>query len=279
MIEQAMLMELVASTESIRPDWDDALRRAGYRGRYLPRSEKPFPARQAAVLVAVALAVIYVVSAVAAGSSRGPVYWLFDRSSETYPVLQEPQLGQWTSTLRAGFELVPTLNGLQPTVRSIPVLEGEVAGHRFEMEVYLNDGTVWVGLNPGGPASPYYGTDIPAVAGGGGGFPMHGLRQPDTDDLHWVGWTLYVPGPIEPSGGGTGPKWVYGLAASNVRHVDLEGDHGAVASVPTFGGPSDLGVDVRVWVCVLRLDQLVHTIVPRDASGDALEHWHLPQAE
>jgi hypothetical protein len=30
---------------------------------------------------------------------------------------------------------------------------------------------------------------------------------------------------------------------------------------------------------MLRLDHLVHTIVPRDKDGHALEHWHLPIAQ
>jgi hypothetical protein len=27
------------------------------------------------------------------------------------------------------------------------------------------------------------------------------------------------------------------------------------------------------------IDQLVHTIVPRDEDGEALEHWRLPAAQ
>ena len=279
MNERAILMELVQPAETLQPDWHDALRRAGFAGRHFPQREKPFRVRRVAVLVAAALAVVYAVSALAAESPRGVVYWLFDRSGETYPVAQEPHLGAWMLARRAGWQLVPTDKGLMPTVRSVPVLEGRVAGQRFELEVYSWQGELWVGLNPGGPAPPYYGTDVPAAAGGAGGFPIYGLRPPDGSDLHWVGWTLSVPGPIEPSGGGTGPKYMYGLAAPNVRQVDLEGDDGTVARVPAFAGPPELGADVRVWVAVLRLDQLVHTLVPRDANGHALEHWRLAQAQ
>jgi hypothetical protein len=278
-----MLVELVESTESVEPDWADALRRAGYRGRYLPRREQPARWRRVAVIAAAAFVLLYIVSAVAAGNPHGVVYWLFDRSSKTYPVLQEPKLGRWTSRERAGDTLVRTDEGLVPSVRSVPVIEAEVAGEPVELEVFFEDEHLAVALNPGGPPKPYHGTDVPALVGGAesSGSPIYGLA-PDTGPLdrqHWVGSTLFVPGPIEPTGGGTGPKYLFGLAAPNVRRVDLEGDHGAVVSVPAFPGPPSLGVNVRVWVAVLRLDQLVHTIVPRDVDGDALEHWHLPEAQ
>jgi hypothetical protein len=282
MNERTMLMELVETTESVEPDWDDALKRAGYGGRYFPRREEPFRRRRLALLVAAALVLLYIVSAVAADSPHGVVYWLFDRSPKTYPVLQEPKLGEWKSEDRAGFDFVRTDKGLVPRVRSVPVMEAEVAGEPMELQMFFRDGHLGVGINPGGTPKPYHGTDIPAAIGGAGaaGYPIYGL-EPDTGPLglHWVGWTLHVPGPIEPTGGGTGPKYMFGLAAPNVRRVALEGDHGTVVSVPAFPGPSTLGVNVRVWVAVLRLDQLVQTIVPWDENGDALEHWHLPEAQ
>jgi hypothetical protein len=287
MNERTMLMELVESTESVAADWSDALKRAGYGGRYFPRRKEPFRRPRLALLVAAALVLLYIVSAVAADGPRGVVYWLFDRSPKTYPVLQEPKLGEWTMAKRTGFGYVQTDNGLvpsgtaEPQVWSVPVNQGEVAGQGFEIEVYFGPGDhLWVGLSPGGPAKPLKGMDIPQLAGGAGGLPIYGL-EPDNGPLglHWVGWALSVPGPIEPSGGGTGPKYMYGLAAPNVRRVDLEGDHAVVVSLPTFAGPSTLGVNVRVWVAVLRLDQLVRTIVPRDENGDALEHWRLPEAQ
>jgi hypothetical protein len=288
--ERTMLMELVESAESIEPDWQNALSRAGYGGRYFPRREEPFRWRRAIVLVAVTLAVIYAVAAVASDRRLGVVYWLFDRSAKTYPVLQEPQLGQWTYAERASFGYVQTDKGPVPTespdpqVWSVPVIQGEVAGQRFEMEVFFHGQTgsgseLTVGLSPGGPAKAPHGTDVPGFGSAAGGSPVHGLYEPDEGDIHWVGSTLYVPGPIEASGGGTGPKYFYGPAAPNVRRVDLEGDDSLVVRVPTFAGPSDFGLNVRVWVAVLRLDQLVHTIVPRDANGHALEHWHLQEAQ
>jgi hypothetical protein len=288
--ERTMLMELVESTESVEPDWQDALSRAGYGGRYFPRSEGPFRWRRAVVLAAVALTVIYAVAAAASDRHLGVVYWLFDRSSQTYPILQEPQLGEWTYAKRASYGYAQTDKGLVPTpspdpqIWSVPVIQGEVVGQRFEMEAIFRRQTgsgsdLMVGLSPGGPAKPAHGTDVPGLGSAAGGFPVHGLYEPNEADIHWVGSTLYVPGPIEASGGGSGPKYFYGPAAADVRRVDLEGDHGLVVSAPTFAGPSDLGVNMRVWVAVLRLDQLVHTVVPRDENGHALERWHLQEAQ
>jgi hypothetical protein len=57
-----------------------------------------------------------------------------------------------------------------------------------------------------------------------------------------------------------------------------ESEDGTVVSVPTFPGPTDLTVPVRLRIAVLRLDHLVHTIVPRDQNSDALEHWDLELA-
>jgi hypothetical protein len=288
MNEQTMLLELVESTESVEPDWNDALKRAGYRGRYLPRREQPVRWRRVALIAAAAVVLLYVVTAVAADNPHGVVYWLFDRSPKTFPVRQEPALSKWTLAKRSVFGLIQTDKGPVPPagrpqvqIWSVPVIHGELAGQPVEIEVYMGPhNQPAIGLSPGGPPKPAYGTNVPQLAGGAGGFPIYGLQ---TDGgplgLHWVGWTLDVPGPIEPTGGGTGPKYLYGLAAPKVRRVDLEGDHGMVVSVPAFPGPATLGVNVRVWVAAVRLDQLVHTIVPRDANGDALEHWHLPEAQ
>jgi hypothetical protein len=291
-VTEAMLTKLVEAAEAVEPDWDDALRRAGFLGRHFPRgsgargsSRKRLRWRRALVLVAVVLAAIFALSALAGGRQRHVVYWLFDRSGETYPSIQVPRLGEWHHEKRAGLRLLTTPHGLEPEIRTVPVLEGELAGHQWELLAFLasDDAAsaeeLHVGFNPGGRPPPYYGTNVPAFGGGAWGFPMRGLPRHGADELHWVGWSLDVPGPIEPSGGGTGPKYLYGPATADVRHVDLESDHGVVVRVPTFAGPPELGLDVRYWVAVLRLDTLVHTIVPRDAQGKALEHWHLELPE
>jgi hypothetical protein len=284
MSEHALLTKLVEAVDGVEPDWEDALRRAGFTA-CRPRRRT---VRRVLVIAALLLATAFAISALAADRPHSPVYWLFDRSPETYPQLQVPTLGRWHEEKRAGFgPLIKTDHGLEPRVMTVPVLEGEVAGHRFEMEAFVTDvlnpgrpPDLVVGFNPGGPAKPYYGTNIPAAAGGGSGFPVYGLPRAFPErDLHWVGWSLLVPGPIESAGGGTGPKYLSGPAAANVRSVDLLSADGAVVSVPTFLGPSSLGVPVRLWVAVLRLDHLVQTIVPRDANGKALEHWHLDPAE
>lgn len=90
------------------------------------------------VLVAALLAVIYVVTAVAADRPRcGVVYWLFDRSRETYPRTQAPTIGEWLRAEREGLELVRTDERLVPQVLTVSALHGEVAGRRFEMQAFF----------------------------------------------------------------------------------------------------------------------------------------------
>jgi hypothetical protein len=318
--ERAMLMQLVGAAEPVEPDWQDALRRAGYLGRHFPRRRQLLRPRRVLVLVAVALAVTYAVAAVAADSPRvGPAYWLFDRSGETYPVNQVPTLSDWVFRKRGTLGWVPTnkeraciaplrevgpragLNCADPVpeVAAVPVLQGSVAGHRFEMSALVNEEGrtvgpmamrtrgrwrgVSFGFSGGGPAEPTYGTKVPSV-GSSGLAPVRGLPQlvppwaepPEADDLHWLSLTLSIPQRLEASGGGTGPKWLFGVANPRVTRIDLKNENdGTVVSVPTFDGPDQSPLRLRLWVAVLRLDQLVHTVVPRDRDGDALEQWRL----
>jgi hypothetical protein len=281
MTERAMLMQLVEAADSVQPDWEDALRRAGYLRPHFPPTRERLRAPRVLVLVALALAVIYVVSAVAADKPRpGIVYWLFDRSDETYPVEQVPTLGEWVYKKRATFDSIQTKKGLIPEVRAVPVIQGTVARHRFEMQAFFKQ-YLRVGFSAGGPAEKYYGTGVPSLGAVNSGFlPVYGLEKPlKGEEFHWISFVRYVPGPIR-KGGGTGPKWLFGVAHANVSRVDLEDENnGTVVSVPTFAGPSDQGVQVQLWIAVLRLDHLVHTVVPRDKEGDALEHWRLPIAQ
>lgn len=249
--------------------------------------------RRALVFVVVGLACAFTLSAVAAETKRfGPVYWLFDRSEERFPLLQVPTLGEWSSRERVG-GLVETETGLRPQVRPIPVLHGDVAGKRWELQAFFETRNGWptmsrrsapghllcVGLNPGGTPKPYHGTDVPRLGAFSCGQPVHGVQPSRGGESHWVGFGVHVPGPISAAGGGTGPKYLFGTAAPEVRRVDLESNDGTVVSVPTFLGPSDFGVPARFWVSVLRLEHLVHTLVPRDAEGNELERWELPQAQ
>jgi hypothetical protein len=279
MSERTMLMRLVEEAETVEPDWQDALRRAGFAARHRPR----LAARRVLVLAVVLVGVLYAVAAIAADEPGWRIrYWLFDRSPETYPTTQAATVGAWSRAERVD-GLVSTDEGYVPNVVTLPVLHGEVVGRRFEVKAFFREWAfgqdhLCIGFEPGGTPKPWHGTNVPAVGGSSCGAPMHGLRPQGESDLHWVGATVHVPGPIEPTGGGTGPKYLFGPAAPNVRHVDLESRDGTVVRVATFAGPPDLGVRVRLWVAVLRLDHLVHTIVPRDDEGEALEHWHLPSA-
>jgi hypothetical protein len=292
--ERAVLMNLIEAAETVEPDWQDALRRAGFVARYRPRDRRRPTTRRVLVLAVVLLGMLYGVAAIAADEPGWSIrYWIFDRSQETYPTTQLATVGEWHEAPRMGLEHRYTKDGVEVLAATIPVLLGEVAGRGFEMQVYLRPrgdadrvqrswrpgaSDLCVGFEPGGTPKPYHGTDIPSFAGGTCNPPIQELRPFGYEELHRVGATLHVPGPIEPTGGGTGPKYLFGVAAPNVRRVDLESRDGTVVRVPTFAGPPDLGVPVRLWVAALRLDHLVHTIVPRDDEGDALEHWHLPWA-
>jgi hypothetical protein len=292
MSERAMLMQLVDAADGVEPNWDDALRRAGFRGRRLPKRGTPVSPRRVLVLAVLALAVVYVMAALAAGRPRvGPVYWLFDRSGETYPVHQVPRTSGWVERIRGvpWRDYVPTPDGGRYRPRPVPLLQGTVAGHRFEIAALTRWRAVALGFSGGGPAEPLYGTNVPGVGGGSGGFSVRGLpgpvaegrrfAAPDPESMHWVSLTLDIPQGFEASGGGTGPKWFYGVANLRVARVELVNENdGTVVSVPTLPGPPDYPFRVRVWVAVLRLDQLVHAVVPRDLEGDELERWELPTA-
>jgi hypothetical protein len=277
--EREMLMDLVADADRIAPNWGDALRRAGFvRGRLaLAGAIRP---RRLVALAAVVLLAIFAVSAVASERPRRPVYWLFDRSDETYPTIQLPTRAEWRLRERAGRNFVRTKKGFVPKVERVPVLEGSVAGHRWEMLAFLDErGLLNVGLNPGGTPPPYHGTDVPAFIGGASaGWHVRWIAGGTDAEDHAAWWSTYIPERIS-DGGVTGPKWHFGPAAPNVTHVDLENDDGSVVRVRTFPGPPNLGAPTRLWVAVLRLDHLVHTIVPRDKDGNALEHWHLEIAQ
>lgn len=292
MSERALLTELVEAADEVEPNWQGALRRAGYRGRHFPRGREPLRPRRVVALVAVLLAVIYAMAALAAGRPRfGPVYWLFDRSGETYPVQQVPRTSGWAELTRGvGWrDYVPGPDGGRYRPKPVPVLQGTVAGRRFEIAALTRWGTVAVGFSGGGPAEPLYGTNVPSVGSGSGGYTVRGLPVPravgrrfearDLEDMHWVSWTLDIPEGFEASGGGTGPKWLYGVANPRVARVELVNENdGTVVSVPTLAGPAQYPFRLRFWVAVLRLDQLVHAVVPRDSRGEELERWEMPQA-
>ena len=304
MSERAILMRLAEPADTVEPDWQDALRRAGYLGRHIPRRRELVRPRRVLVLVAAALILIYAVAAVAAGRPRvGPAHWLFDRSDETYPVRQVPELGEWVLRKRSGVEFVQSKKELTciaelrpidlgprsdvcidrvPAITAIPVLRGSVAGHRFEISTWFSDPDLNLGFDAGEPADPYYGTNVPAPGDGWGAVGIRGLREPvDGEILHWVSITATYTGegPITKDGVGRGPKWFFGAANPKVARVDLVNTNdGTVVTVPTIPPPKGLPVRVRFWVAALRLDQLVHIVVPRDHEGDELERWRLEMA-
>jgi hypothetical protein len=297
MSERALLLELVEAADEVEPDWQDALGRAGYLARRFPRSGRPARRRRVLVLVAAALAVIYVVSAVAADRRPfGLVHQLVDRSEETYAVEQVPELEGWTRRRRAIDEPVMTEKGTMRAVREVPTIQGSIAAHRFEMSAFVSDfrsnvlGRLRVGFSPGGPAE----NCPPTSCGAGNSVPSYGVagaarlnvyglgEELGLKPLRWVSIAATVGGTLEKTTAGyvgDGPKWFFGVANEKVVRVELENTNdGTVVSVPTFAPPGDFPVRVRLWVAVLRLDQLVHVVVPHDREGDELERWELYQA-
>jgi hypothetical protein len=295
--ERALLIELVETADTVEPDWQDALRRAGYRGRHFPHTPLPLGRRRVLVLVAAALAVIYVVSAVAADRRPfGLVHQLVDPSGETYAVEQVPELEGWVRRRRAIDEPVMTEQGTMRAVKEVPTIRGSIGADLFEMSAFVSDfrstflGRLRVGFSPGGPAEkcpatscgsdakvPYFGV------GGVGRLNVYGLGEElGLKPLRWVSIAATVGGTLEKTSAGyvgDGPKWFYGVANEKVARVELEDTNDdTVVSVPTFAPPDDFPVRVRFWVAALRLDQLVHTVVPRDKHGEELEHWRLPTA-
>lgn len=220
--------------------------------------------RRTLVVVAAALAVIYSMPAVA--QER---WWWFSPDSTLQPVSQVVTVGNWKTE-----ELLDP-RAVSPA-QTAPIVTGDV---RWIVQAFvsrhrgLNKEMFCLVLSRDRP-SP----DTGLGGGGACGFPVHGLLPLTTppERLHWVGYTASIPGLVA---SGT-PKIMFGPAAPNVRTVDLENilDR-RVIRVPTHQIPDEVGLDARFWIVVIPPDQLVHTIVPRDENGKALERWRLPTAQ
>jgi hypothetical protein len=214
--------------------------------------------RRLVLVVAVAvLAVLYAVPAVA----QERWWWMGASGSEMQPVTQVLTSGEWTTEeLR-----------LHPEEGTAPTTGFGAAGQRWTMQTYMSaESGLCIGISPNPPRPANEGAFM------GCGHPVHGIPLTYTpDELHWVGWGLAIPGKVTP----VAPRFMFGPAAPNVRNVDLENNDGRVLRVPTHALPDSLGVSARFWIVVLPLDHLVHTIVPRDENGKALERWRLPIAQ
>lgn len=253
-----MLMQLVEAADSVEPDWQDALRRAGYLGRRFPRRRQLLRPRLVLVVIALALAVLYSVSAVA----QERWWWVTSPNDPARPVTQVVSVGPWSIK-----ELMITSGD----VAAAPTTSVTTLGTRVAVQAYVSkEHSLCVGIGP----------DPMPRDGGWGigcGFPVRGLAPPgvSSEKLHWVGYVAGIPGKVT----ATSPKFVFGPAAPNVHSVDLENPYeGRTIRVRTQPLPDSLGVDARFWIVVLAPHELVHTIVPRDEDGSALEHWRLTMA-
>ena len=262
-------MELVVEADGVEPDWEDALRRARVVGRRLPGAFDKRGRRRVLVLVAAALACLFAMSAVAAQNSGRVPYWLMGPNPDERAVggTQPTTVGVWTRAPRV-------LPDPRSGSRRVPTIHGRTGATGWVFQAFILSpdeiGTRERVLSLGiGPVSRR-----PANEGAFEAYFRPGWMMRNETDDHLVVFATAIPGKV-----GDGPKYLYGAAAPDVRQVDLESTDAPTVSVRTFAGPEGLGVPARFWVAVLPLGHLVHTLVPRDADGDALEHWRLEHAQ
>jgi hypothetical protein len=216
--------------------------------------------RRLLAVVGVALAAIYTLPAVAEDRA---LWWIDGADDGAQPLSQVVTLARWTSEqLMIGPEQLSA-----PTARV-----GAGGGHWIMQAFVSKDHGLCIAMSPDPTRPSNDGASLSC------GFPVHGLGSAGapSDEVHWVGFRAGIPGKVT----SRAAKFMYGPAAESVRHVDLENnDSGRVIRVATLPAPEGLGVRARFWFAVLRADDLVHTIVPRDEEGAALEHWRLPTAQ
>jgi hypothetical protein len=253
--------------EQMRAHVLDEVARARRAHARLARVRSLIMGRRPRTLVAVAAALAVLSSVPAVAQER---WWWMDLppNATLKPVSQVVVVGRWKAE-----ELLDPRAGPAQTA---PVVTGDV---RWVVEAFmsrhrgLNEDMLCLRLSPDPPRPA---NDL--GAGGACGFPVHGLLPPglEVEELHWVGYTAGIPGRVSE---GT-PTFMLGPAAPNVQTVELENDvDRRVIRVPTHPIPREVGVDARFWIAVMPVDQLVHTIVPRDENGEALERWRLPTAQ
>ena len=215
--------------------------------------------RRTLVVVAAALAAIYTVPAVA----QERWWWVTSPDDPAQPVTQVIRMGPWKTE-----DLL-----IDPGDATVPSRSVATGNDRWILQAYVSkESSLCVGISPDPPRRANEGAGI------GCGFPVRGLAPPEipSEKLHWVGFIAAMPGPVT----GTSPRFLFGPAAPNVYTVDLENNNdGRAIRVRTHALPDSLGVDARFWIVVIPPGELVHTIVPREASGSALEHWRLPVAQ
>jgi hypothetical protein len=243
-LEQMRLI-LLEELESVERRGERRTRAMGRRGRVL-------------IAAAALVAAIYTVPAVA----EERWWWVSSPDDPLYPVTQVFTVGRWTTEQL----MIPSGEGSVPTAR---VTAGD---EHWTVQAYASEESgLCMGISPDPPRPANEGAGI------GCGFPVEGLAPQGTKaELHHVGYVAGTPGRVA----STSPKFLFGPATPDVRHVDLENaNNGRVIRVETHALPEEVGVDARFWIVVLAQNDLIHNIVPRGESGDALERWRLPIAQ
>jgi hypothetical protein len=237
---------------------DEADRDARKRERRTRRRSRATGRRRLVVVTAAVLAAMYAVPAVA----EERWWWVQSPDEPMQPATQVLDVGRWRTE-----ELM-----IDPTDGPVPTASFARDGDRWIVQAFVNkEGSLCVGISPDPPKPANEGASI------GCGYPVHGIPLNYTPkEVHWVGFGAFIPGKVT----SRAPKFMFGPAAENVRTVDLEDDlKKRVLRVRTIPLPNDLDVPARLWIVVIPVDHLVHTVVPRDGDGKALEHWRLPIAQ
>lgn len=209
-------------------------------------------------VVAVTAAVLAGLFALPALAENRVLWWVQSPDDPTAPVTEVVTVGRWTKQQFMSGESVPSARF--------------AAGNEYwVLQAFMSKGSgLCVGISPDPPRRANEG------AFNACGQPVRGIPLTyKADELHWVGYGTIIPGRIDSAP----TKIMYGPAAPNVRRVDLENNDGEIVRVATIAAPEELGVRARFWISVLPNEHLVHTIVPRDESGKALEHWRLRIAQ
>jgi hypothetical protein len=229
------------------------------RGRRDGRVRLAFGRRRVLVVVATVLATLYAVPAVA----QERWWWVSSPNESMQPTTQVLTVGRWTSQ-----ELK-----IHPEEGRVPSARFDAVGGHWLLLAFINQRKLLcVGVMPD---PPELGNDVGGFIACGHG--VHGVGPATTPESarHWVGFGTAIPGKVE----NAKARFMFGPAAANVREVDLANADGRVIRVSTMAAPEGLGVPARFWIAVVPMEQLVHTVVPRDAEGHELERWRLPIAQ
>lgn len=219
--------------------------------------------------IAVAAAALVCLSAAVAIAASSRDWWFFHT-----PAVQPLSQPVVVASSSAGQSRLARMSGRR--WESGGNLSGTSAGMPWEFTAFTakHDGggrELCYGVTPNPPNPKGEGA---ALGCGPTVYPGPGHSDDPSYDTHWLARLVQIPGETETAT----VKFISGPTAPNVARVDLIVRDGRPISVPTIPAPKGLDLPLRFYVAVLPAHELIHTLVPRDANGNALEHWELPEA-